>query len=260
MKEHKEGASYRYGSIKRDGHCTLLMMQNGEVKVESRGGVDITKKLLWTPWLQTAQRKARRDTAKRTFYGELWIPGRDATYVKTAYCHQDPALRFDVFGCTHLAEGCPLEEVQEDALGMGQSVIEFWDFCEGAALIHAYSYQDDVEGFVYSDGNMCNQHKVKPMKTCDLVIQGWKPGEGKYAGSIGALLVGTADGEELASVSSGLTDALRLRMSINPDAWIGTVVEVQYQGVGSQGRLRHPVFKMVREDKRASECTVEQLR
>ena len=53
--------------------------------------------------------------------------------------------------------------------------------------------------------------KLKPFITVDLIVTGMEEGEGKYEGTLGALVcTGTDDGKEISvSVGSGLTDAMR---------------------------------------------------
>lgn len=259
MDVFKPGQTFRYASLKRDGHFTQLDMIDGHVAVYSRSGKDITHKVTWTPWFQAAQAKAAKDPATRTFFGEMWLPGGMCTDVPHAQCVHDPRLLFQVFGCAHLEEGARLEEVQDDAHDCGLTVIDFWPFAQKETTQEHWRRTADVEGFVYSDGNCLNMAKEKPMRSADLIITGWTEGEGKYAGLIGALKVSTCDGEELASVS-GMTDELRRLISSSPESFLGRVCEVQYQSVAKLGRLRHPVFLGFRDDKRPEECGINQIK
>jgi len=92
--------------------------------------------------------------------------------------------------------------------------------------------------------------KVKVMQDCDLEIIGVQEGEGKFAGTLGALTVdykGTPVG-----VGSGLSDEMRRAVWVNPDAYIGRVATIQYfeQTNDKDGKLsiRFPVFKELREE------------
>lgn len=260
MKEYREGMSFKYTSLKRDGHFTELRIQDGTTRVFTRGGIEITQKVLWAPWFHAAAAASRKDPAPRTFYGEMWLPGGDASSVKTAYCNRNVMVRFDVFGAGHLPTGCPLVDVRHDAWHCGLEMIPWADTTEKrVAMWPEMMGTPDVEGFVYSDGNMLNQHKWKPMRTCELIITGIKKGSGILAGTVGAIQVSTFEGEEMASVSAGLTYQERAALDHEPEWYIGKVVEIQYQGIGAGGRLRHPVFKYFRPDKPAAECTAEQF-
>jgi ATP-dependent DNA ligase len=55
-----------------------------------------------------------------------------------------------------------------------------------------------------------------------------------------------------------MTDDQRRYISANSESLIGKVVEVAYQSIGAQGRLRHPAFVGIREDKLAVDCMLSQ--
>jgi hypothetical protein len=99
-----------------------------------------------------------------------------------------------------------------------------------------------IEGFVLKASDW---YKFKVENTCDLKVTGIKLGEGKYTGHCGALLCSDKNGE-VASVG-GMTDEIRFKISYFD---IGRIVEVKYQEIGSQGRLRHPRFVRWRDDKK----------
>ena len=92
--------------------------------------------------------------------------------------------------------------------------------------------------------------KVKVMQDCDLKIIGVQEGTGKFAGTLGALIVdykGTQVG-----VGSGITDDLRRMIWADPDKYIGRVATIQYfeETNDADGKLsiRFPVFKELREE------------
>jgi ATP-dependent DNA ligase len=103
--------------------------------------------------------------------------------------------------------------------------------------------------------------KVKRQKTLDVVVTGFtmaKPGKtGKYLGLIGAALVSvyTKNGLPLeVGRVSGMTDEIRVDMSLHRDKWIGSVIEIEAQEFAKE-RLRHPRFLRARPDTDPSECT-----
>lgn len=244
--------NYKYTSIKRDGHYTLVQIRANGARVFTRNGIEITEKVRYLDWFQDIRLGADKD-----FAGELWLPGGVATDVPHAMKVKNRALRFDVFSAFHLPEGADLEEVEYDAQVAGLPVIQYWDFSKKEYTREVFRKRADVEGFVYSNGNRCEQVKEKPMRSADLVVLGVTEGQGKYSGMIGAISVGI-DGEELATCS-GFTDEVRKMITENPEQYIGKVVEIQYQKIGSGGRLRHPVFVSFRDDKSAEECKGEDL-
>lgn len=99
--------------------------------------------------------------------------------------------------------------------------------------------------------------KLKDVDTADVVIMGYKPGEGKFKGMVGAIEFGQYKGGRLVARSrcSGMTDAERRDFTDNGEAYVGRVMEVKYFGrVGPERSFRHPNFICIREDKLPGEC------
>jgi hypothetical protein len=46
-----------------------------------------------------------------------------------------------------------------------------------------------------------------------------------------------------------MTDKVRADMLANPDNYVGKIVEITHNGVLDSGKLRHPRFKRMRDDK-----------
>jgi ATP-dependent DNA ligase len=136
----------------------------------------------------------------------------------------------------------------------------------------------------YRPGERKGMAKVKRVRTIDAVVMGWRPG--KAESTVGALILGLYDGDELRVVGhcSGLSAAEKRRLvgflspyesgergSADPSRWSAgkelewvalrpeLVVEIDFDHV-SAGRIRHGAkLRRWREDKPASECTFEQL-
>ncbi|HEY5262102.1 MAG TPA: ATP-dependent DNA ligase [Solirubrobacteraceae bacterium] len=126
--------------------------------------------------------------------------------------------------------------------------------------------------------------KVKRTRTIDAVVAGWRPG--KEADTVGALILGLYDGEQLRVVGhcSGLTAKTKRELvdtlapyetgergSADPSRWSAgrdlewvalrpeLVVEIDFDHV-SAGRIRHgSKLKRWRAEKPASDCTIDQL-
>jgi DNA ligase-1 len=84
--------------------------------------------------------------------------------------------------------------------------------------------------------------KVKPFDDAEATVIAHEPGNGKYAGKLGALRVRTDNGIEF-SIGTGLTDADR--------DWpppIGTVITYRFQGLTAKGLPRFPSYLRVRRD------------
>jgi bifunctional non-homologous end joining protein LigD len=116
--------------------------------------------------------------------------------------------------------------------------------------------------------------KIKNLRTQEVIVGGWKPGNGRRAGMVGALLLGIpgADGLQYAGkVGTGFTDAMLRDLAADleplaaqhspflavprPDArdarWVSPklVGEVAFAEWTDDGRLRHPAWRGLRPDK-----------
>ena len=94
--------------------------------------------------------------------------------------------------------------------------------------------------------------KVKKMQTLDLQIIGFEEGSGKYAGTLGAILVRYKNGN-IVKVGSGFTDWLRAEIWNDQNKYLNTICEIQYfeETTNQDGgeSLRFPIFKDFRYDK-----------
>jgi ATP-dependent DNA ligase len=136
----------------------------------------------------------------------------------------------------------------------------------------------------YLPGERKGMVKIKRTRTIDAVVAGWRPG--KEENTVGALILGLYDGEELRVVGhcSGLTAKAKRELvdflapyetgergSSDPSRWSSgrdlewvslrpeLVVEIDFDHV-SAGRIRHGAkLRRWREDKAPRECTVDQL-
>jgi ATP-dependent DNA ligase len=151
-------------------------------------------------------------------------------------------------------------------------------------LAHAEGAIAKERSAPYRPGERKGMAKVKRVRTIDAVVLGWRPG--KAQGTVGALILGLYDGDELRVVGhcSGLSAAEKKRLvgflggyesgergSADPSRWsagkdlewIGLrpelVVEIDFDHV-SAGRIRHGAkLRRWREDKAPAECTYAQL-
>jgi bifunctional non-homologous end joining protein LigD len=164
---------------------------------------------------------------------------------------------------------------------------------DGAALLEATARQG-LEGLVakrrdspYEPGRRTGAWiKVKNVNRQEVVIAGWLPGEGRRKTRIGALVVGVHDETDPPSplryagrVGTGFTDRIldELRERLEPlrtdhspfghhpqglprnVQWVTPVLlaEVEYGEWTSDGLLRHPSFKGLREDKAPADVVRE---
>ncbi len=164
-------------------------------------------------------------------------------------------------------------------------------FPGGGADVLAASRERDMEGVVakrldstYLPGRRSPAWvKVKNLRTQEVVIGGWKPGEGRRTDTVGSLLLGVNAGPGLVyagHVGTGFTEATlrdlrdrltRLGRPSSPFAdvvprefardarWVEPVLvaEVAFTEWTRDGRLRHPSYRRLRADKEPAEVVRE---
>jgi bifunctional non-homologous end joining protein LigD len=189
--------------------------------------------------------------------------------------------------------GVPYAERRErlDSLGIaGHRWVSTPWFAGGGAQVLAASEENGLEGVVakrlasaYRPGVRSPEwRKIKNVRTQAVVVGGWRPGQGRRAGTIGSLLVGVPDDEGrlvyVGHVGTGFRDQdLRdlqrmlttrttapfegaLPREVTRDAhWVepDLVGEVGYAVWTSDNRLRHPVWRGVRDDLEPDDVVVE---
>jgi bifunctional non-homologous end joining protein LigD len=178
-----------------------------------------------------------------------------------------------------------------DALGLAghRWVATPW-FRGGGAGVRAASEENGLEGVVakrltslYRPGlRSPDWRKVKNVRTQSVVVGGWRPGQGRRAGGVGSLLFGVPDGEGnlvyAGHVGTGfsdqdLKDLKRMFTARSTSPFHGTlprevtrdahwvepdlVGEVAYAVWTSDGRLRHPSWKGIRDDLEPDDVVIE---
>jgi len=296
-----EGDEYVY-EIKLDGFRCIAFVDGDDVFLQSRNGKTLGR---YFPELKLPSGRYVLD-------GEIVV--RDASG------HED----FDALGqrihpaasrIERLAAETPAVYVAFDLLARDDRTLLALPFTERRAALEALLAQPDfadapielmatadtedaarewlahAEGAIakrrdapYLPGERKGMFKVKRVRTIDAVIVGWRPG--KEPGTVGALILGLYDGDDLRVVGhcSGLSTAEKRRLpgflaeyetgergSGDPSRWsagrdlewIGLrpelVVEIDFDHV-SAGRIRHGA-KLVRwrDDKDPRQCTYDQL-
>jgi ATP-dependent DNA ligase len=301
-KELPEGESYRY-EIKLDGFRCLAFVDGEEIYLQSRNGKPLGR---YFPELALPHGSYVLD-------GEIVLRGADGREDFDALGQRihPAASRIE-----RLSVETPAVYVAFDMLARGsQSLLELafddrrsalevllaGDEFAGApvelmptvsSVAEASVWLERAEGAIakergapYRPGERKGMAKVKRVRTIDAVVVGWRPG--KEAGTVGALIVGLYDGDELRVVGhcSGLSAAEKRRLvgflepfesgergSADPSRWsagkdlewIGLrpelVVEIDFDHV-SAGRIRHGAkLRRWRDDRDGRECSYEQLR
>jgi ATP-dependent DNA ligase len=295
-KELPLGEEWAYEQ-KLDGFRAIVFVDGADAYIQSRGGKALSR---YFPELKFPRGRYVLD-------GELVI--RDA----------DGNLEFDALQSrihpaesriALLANEIPADYIAFDLLAEEDSALLATPFGERRARLDALSSAAEIEVSKLSpdpaqaetwlrktEGTMAKQldapyvpgkrkgmAKVKREREIDCVVMGWRPG--KEEGTVGSLILGLYDGDQLRSVGhiSGFSaDAKRgLRTLLEPletgesgtaepSRWTGgrdlewvalrpeLVIEVGYDHA-SAGRIRHGArFRRFRDDKDPRECLFELL-
>jgi ATP-dependent DNA ligase len=152
--------------------------------------------------------------------------------------------------------------------------IELVDQMPATAAAIEQVFADGGEGVVlkewdgrYHPGQRCDTWlKVKRYASIDCFLTGrYKPGKNGWARRVGAVEVAVMDDAGrvvpvgyVAVKPAWAGEVTAADGTLNP-AMIGTVIEVEAQGVNEYGRLRHPHMMRVRPDKAPAGCSSAQL-
>ena len=137
-------------------------------------------------------------------------------------------------------------------------------------------FQDIVaaggEGVIIKDVRQaygCGWAKMKKSYDVSTVISGWHPGQGRYKGGVGSVLLSVYHEGELLEVGRAkpADDKMQAEMTENFEKFRGLVVDVYVQEISKSkrsksnpvGRFRHCTFFRFRDDVYAEECTSEKL-
>lgn len=100
----------------------------------------------------------------------------------------------------------------------------------------------------YVNGRSPAWVKIKPQETAEARVTGFKPGQGSFAGLVGAIEFEML-GSGARSRCSGFDMALRREITAKQDEWLGQIIEIKHHGIGKEGKPRHPQFLRRRDDR-----------
>ncbi len=291
--EHAPAGTEWLSEIKLDGYRLLVWLDHDQVRLVTRNGHDWTRRLpklaarfaaldVETALIDGEMVALRNDGSSH--FGDLQA---------ALSAGDDVRLFFFAFDLLHLdgwdVRPCPLTErkrLLEAAHGWGGH-LRYADHVAGNAVaLHREATRLGLEGIIckradaaYQAGRTADWLKVKCVGREEFVVLGWTPPAGSRQG-LGALALGYHDGAGrlhyagLAGSGFSNRDAavLQARLAALPPApptrlllageppdphirWVAPalVAEIGFTAWSGDGRLRHPVFLGLREDKPAAE-------
>jgi bifunctional non-homologous end joining protein LigD len=284
--------------VKWDGYRALGYVRAGEAKLVSRNGNDLTGRF---PTIAKALAKAAR-SPQCVVDGEVCALDEQGRPSFSAMQQGKPGtpLVYEVFDVLEIdgapVVDLPLTERRErlesllDASVKNVQVSGFFD--DGEALLEAATVQG-LEGVMakrpgsrYLEGRRTRDWlKIKTHGRQEFVICGWTQGQGRRAGSFGALVLGAYRGKQLhwvgncgtgfdeQTIAELLTKLEPLVRDSSPlvavpkmpkvrkgdVTWVEPklVCEVRFAEWTHDGHLRAPVFEGLRDDKPAEEVRRE---
>jgi len=285
--------------IKWDGYRCLCYLESDATVLRSRNLLDLTPRF---PELSRLHERVRRLPA--ILDGEIIVPvdgrpsfsaiqqrGHAGDPARAARAAAEMPALFIAFDALYL-DGRditrePVEERKErlaEAVAAGPEItVPGFVTGEGKAFFRA-STEANLEGVMgkrlgspYLPGRRSScWRKIRAVRSADLVICGWEPGQG--ARRLGALILGAYRGGRLvfqgkagtgfsAAEEAALLETLRgievPEAAFDPPKgylrrphWVAPflVCTVRYTSLTGEGLLRHPSFKGLRWDKRPEEC------
>lgn len=273
-------AGNTYAQAKLQGYrATAFKQADGRVLVfgrDQRPHLEFTArfpKLLDTPWY-----KEIRDNAPplTSVDAEICCPGYPDSYVATALRNPGDELVITTFAVPFVdgvnISGHNLHKAERVFRSFTHG-LDFAPYVYRPNGINSMAECHDIvqefmdngyEGAVLKKSNYFGWWKVKRTDTVDGIITSICPGEGKYHGLVGSVTISLYNSQgKLVEVASagGMTDEVRhelTRLHL-ADMLVGRIAVVEYQEVAGQGRLKHPRFSHLRDDKPAGQCTMDQL-
>ncbi len=278
--------------VKLDGYRIIAAIDQGQVRLLTRNGLDWTERML-----AVVKAFTTLDVQTAMLDGELVALQPDGVSSFPALqaalkAGRDDALVFYAFDLLHLdgwdLRACALVDRKAalHRLSDWGGMLRFSEHVVGsAAEVHRNAGQLGLEGIVckragdpYRAGRGGSWLKVKCSNREELIVLGWTPPAGsrqgfgslhvgyydpeghlQYAGGVGS---GYAAGDltelsaRLQGMASGPVDMLVSGEPLDPSiAWVRPelVIEVQFAGWSGAGRVRHGVFLGVREGRAAQE-------
>lgn len=252
---------------KLDGHRVLLSKGHAITRV----GTDIWEKLLAVDHLAAVLHEIPSGCIVDA---ELHAPGTFATSVKTMINKGDPKLLVSAFAMplvrgqrtSYLGIPGVLDILRH--MGFHTPYTEYFE----SRVITPYQQEvlkrrakkAGIEGWIAKSSHLDGWYKIKVTGTVDAIVTDWTISTSDtYYGQLRGLQCSLHNGNGkltvICNTGNGLTKEFKERMEGKEKELVGQVVELEYDEVASQGKLKFPRILRFRDDKKQSECTMDQL-
>jgi ATP-dependent DNA ligase len=250
---------YKYCQLKYDGIWGLLVISDGQWVIYSRTGkvkADGVAPINHTACLLGEYIHGKhRIHPKGRFYAFdcLWRGNRDLR--DRHYSMRLHHLRNEiVFLSGELLSTEKLINIEE---------VYTFDRSQWKETWEQYVELDGFEGLVFKDPTATfGSANIRVKSVCEIeyICIGFEPAheDSKYAGQVGAVRGSLVD-FPCDVKCSGLNEKQRARFTANPKKYIGEVFTAKGNGWFPSGSIRHPKFKVWRDDKEITECTYDQI-
>ena len=264
-----EGQRVRWIQEKLDGH--LIGIENADgLRVHTRTeGVDLWPKIENTHLCDTLVNLPKYSLILAELHG-----GEHSTQVKTLLNEASESLTITAFAMPllggHDYKQRSLSEVTQHLQDLGFEVPDMRNLetvrplssIEHDSLLEI-AVNKNIEGFVLKEAHYDGWYKLKPVRTLDArVISAERSYSPNNYGGLGALNLALLDPDTgqwrvIGKCGSGFDQELRDTEDLAQ--FNDRVVEVSYDCIAQQGKLRFPRFIRFRDDKHYGECTIDQL-
>lgn len=203
--------------------------------------------------------------------GELYIPGKHATSVKTFINNKDERLRFVAFAIPYhkgeFLEDMPVGMSRFLMNSLGFSLPQFRRLSKEPKPLEIEKQRDLIqyatdagwEGWVLKEANYKGWYRLKGTNTVDaVVIQQYTSTSVTKFGLLKAVDIVVYDKDRpvfLGKVGNGFDDDFRK----DAGDLVGRVCEVEFDSLAANGKLKFARFLRWRDDKTAKECTKDQI-
>jgi ATP-dependent DNA ligase len=252
-----------WGQVKLDGYRIIIHIKEREmgreVKAFTRRMNDVTESL---PELDEISFPAGE------YIIDAEVIAEDGTYKSTSErigrnadnVERDVEMHFGVFD-TIIYAG---ESVWNEPYRKRHQRLESFDLNTGDRVerLQVYTDEDEArkagrefEGLIWKDPDAAYEFDKRSKnwikekntsETVDLVAAGFEEGEGRLDGTLGKILLETADGHSVGATGSGFTDEERGEIWQNQDEYRGETLEVE--GEAFDSGVRFPIFQRWRSD------------